>query len=328
MKFRILPILLALLLLASCKPKEEEIRIGTEDGGGTGYGVTVESILKLEDFYTVSKSSSRDNNRKMLGSPQYVSGGNDSYILSDGSRVILTYDSAGNLADSTYTESDASKSYSLFDKLALLGVIRNASSGSSTVEGGSQSSGGNTGEAEKLPMFSSSTYKKSAFDEGLSLYLERNTVLTTFGSPNYFLGRTYKKDSYIVDCYSLEDGSVLMLDYGYDRKSLRCAARRTSDGITEEYLGNWTVQTKPAELKRNTVKLNQVTVLSVGTSPQKVYEKLGEPHWFEGNAGNYTDAFELSDGSIIYLTYEGKHSKLASAGQYTADGKLLSVNLK
>ena len=121
---------------------------------------------------------------------------------------------------------------------------------------------------------------------------------------------------------------MLLLDYGYDRKSLRAAAVKATDGTVSTYLGTWSGQAKPADFIRPTVTINQATSLSKGMTPEKVYEKIGEPMWFEGNAASYRDAYALSDGSVVYLEYENNHSKLLSAYRAAADGKQTAVTLK
>ena len=119
-----------------------------------------------------------------------------------------------------------------------------------------------------------------------------------------------------------------MLDYGYDRKSLRCAAIKGGDGVTSGYLGTWTPQGKPADFVRTKIELGKVTSLRKGANPAKIYGILGEPAWFEGTAADYRDVYVLSDGGHIYLSYSDAHSKLIGAYQVTAEGKLLEVSLR
>lgn len=334
---KIFALLLAVLILCSgCKPQDnEQIAVGTEDGGGSGYGVSTKSVLKLSDFYFISHSSTRANNTQVLGSPVYTLGDSDTYRLEDGSQIVLTYDSKGVLEDTMYTSAEDNKNYGLFDILVQKGVLKDSSTdtGSNNAQSGSSqqnnASGAQTSQQSQTPaIFSAGTFRKAAFDSGLSLYLDRTSVVATFGSPSAFVGRTYNKDSYIIDCYKLDDGSVLMLDYGYDRKSLRCAAIKGADGITSNYLGSWAVQSKPADFVRTRIRLNQVTALSKNSTPIKVYEKLGEPSWFEGTSSNYKEAYPLSDGSTVYLSYNSDHTKLQEAHQQTTDGKLLEVALQ
>lgn len=311
--------------------------VGAEDGGGSGYGVSTKSVLKLSDFYSVTQNSTRDNNLLILGTPVYSLGSSDTYQLEDGSQIVLTYDTKGILSDTLYTSMEDGKSYGLFDILVSLGVLKN-SGGSQDGETSDPSENTADGEGQQnapsgqngttLPIFSTKTYSKETFDGGLSLYLDRTAVVTTFGAPNAYAGRTYKKDSYLIDCYRLKDGSTLMLDYGYDRKSLRCAAIQGADGITQGYLGTWSVQSKPADFVRPRIQLNQVTALSKGISPLKVYEKLGEPAWFEGTAKQYKEVYLLPDGSMIYLSYDSAHNQLTDAYQQTVDGKMLKVTLR
>lgn len=330
---RMLPILtIVILMLGGCKPAEDtRLSVGTEDGGGSGYGTSASSVLQLSDFYGVAQSSTRDNNLLILGTPMYSLGQSDTYTLTDGSQIVLTYNDRGTLIDTLYTEFETGKSYSLFDKLVLIGVLQGQShseSGSGSTDELTTPSTDTSGPTvSNVPAFSSKTYNRADFDGKLSLYLDRNTVLSTFGYPNSFKGRTYKYDSYIVDCYNLSDGTQLLLDYGYDRTSLRCAAI-ISGGMTKTYLGSWAAQSKPADFVRTRISLNSVTTLSKGTAPQKVYESLGEPQWFEGKASDYKEVYMLTDGSYIYLIFDSAHTALTGAYQLKADGTRLEVTLK
>ncbi|MBR5782820.1 MAG: hypothetical protein IKY33_01175 [Clostridia bacterium] len=332
---RVLPLLLILLvLLSACKPAEDrEIRIGSEDGGGSGYGTDIKSVLELSDFYSVTSGSMRDNNLLMLGTPFFVLGESDTYTLSDGSQVVLTYDAKGILEDTLYTEFETGLSYSLFDKLTQLGVLRGSQSDVETeppADGSGETVTPPTGQGGSggIVLFSDRTYKLSEFEGRLSLYLDRSTILSTFGFPNYYRGRTYQKDSYIIDCYVLDDGSIMLLDYGYNRINLRGAALQEAGGVTRKYLGSWSVQSKPADFIRPRVELSSVTALKKGTTAKDVYRALGEPAWFEGNASKYREAYVLPDGNIIYLTYDDGHKTLTSAYRQTAEGQLLEVTLR
>lgn len=330
---RVVVCLLCLLLCASCAPTGQDsvISIGTEDGGGSGYGIGTQSVLKLSDFYGITSGSVRDNNLLILGSPSYSLDGSDTYFLSDGSQVVLTYNDRGSLSETLYTEFSSGKSYDLLDYLISIGVLHGTigdapqtpTTPSTNTQGGSQQ---NT--PTDMPLFSTKLYKKESIDGKLSLYADRSTVISTIGAPSSFGARQYKRDSYIIDLYNLDDGSVLMLDYGYDRKSLRGAAIKGADGTTSGYLGVWSAQSKPADFVRASVKLNQITSLSKGSTPAKVYAALGEPAWFEGSASNYQDVYLLSDGSYAYLSYSGAHSKLSGAYQITIEGKMVQVSLR
>ncbi len=331
---RILAVLLmSMLICAGCAPTQQDTVIlsGTEDGGGSGYGIGSQSVMRLSDFYGVSAGSMRDNNLLILGSPRYSLDLSDTYPLSDGSQVVLTYNATGTLVETLYTDFESGKSYDLFDYFISIGVLQgniaeddkpNAPSTDTTPDSEQNNA------PSSIPVFSSQLYKKENIDGKLSLYLERNTVLTTIGAPSSFSARQYKKDSYIIDCYNLDDGSVLMLDYGYDRKNLRSAAIRGADGVTSGYLGAWSAQSKPADFVRPTVRLNQITSLTKGMSALKVYTALGEPAWFEGKASDYRDVFLLEDGSTVYLSYTDAHSKLSGAYQITAEGKMVQVSLR
>lgn len=326
-------LLMSIVLCTACAPIEHDkvILMGTEDGGGSGYSVGKQSVMRLSDFYGVTKGSMRDNNLLMLGSPSYSLGSSDTYPLADGSQVVLTYNTTGALSETLYTDFESGKSYDLFSYLISIGVLQGTLESEdkpSAPSTDTKPNGNENKEPADIPVFSSQIYKKANIDGKLSLYLSRNTVLTTIGAPNLFGARQYKKDSYIIDCYNLDDGSVLMLDYGYDRKNLRSAAIRGADGVTSGYLGAWSAQSKPADFVRKTVKLNQITALKKGSSAADIYAMLGEPAWFEGKASNYKDAFLLDDGSTVYLSYTDAHSKLISAQQVTAQGKMMQVALQ
>ena len=329
---RIWVLALILLLCAGCAPTDEDTvhSVGTEDGGGSGYGVSVQSVLKLSDFYGVAVGSTRENNQLMLGSPLYSLGTSDTYALTDGSQVVLTYNTTGTLTDTLYTDFESGKSYGLFDYLISIGVLHGTvSDGESDTPVSPDGSTSNGGSGEgNAPVFSDKLYARAAFDGKLSLYLDRSTVISTIGAPTAFAARQYKADSYIIDHYNLDDGSVLMLDYGYDRKSLRCAAIKGADGVTSGYLGAWAPQSKPADFVREKIELRQVTALTKGTEVAKVYAALGEPAWMEGKVTEYRDVYLLSDGSHVYLSFSDAHSKLEGAYQVTAEGKLIEVSLK
>lgn len=339
--------IIATMCLSACHPAEEaDVQIGTEDGGGSGYGVSAASALRLSDFYFITKNSTRQDNCLQLGTPFYSMGDSDSYTLEDGSSVTLTYNSQGILQDTLYSDFASGKNYGLFDKLVQLGVMHDAApngntpstepntNGGAATDGGNsakpQNGNGNSQSGEDAPAkieFSNRLHSIEKF-ASLNLYLDRATVLSTFGNPNYFAARQYKKDLYIIDCYNLTDGGVLMLDYGYDRKSLRCAAKRGADGVSTSYLGQWTVQEKPGDFVRTRIKLNSVTALQKGMTPEAVYQKIGEPGWFEGTNKEYRDVYTLSDDSLIYLSYDASRTALSAAYMQGVDGKVTPVSLR
>lgn len=337
MKKWILLLLAVALLCGGCKPEEDSFEpIGSEDGGGSGYGVSAKSVLNLSDFYFLTQQATRENNTRLLGTPMYTLDNSDTYLLEDGSRIVLTYNDKGVLESTMFTDIQDSKNYSLFDILVREGVLKESAlpeNNGTAGQSGQSGQSGTAGQTKPNPqssdsVFSKGNFKKSAFDSGLSLYLDRTSVVATFGNPSYFIGRSYTKDSYIIDCYKLDNGGVLMLDYGFDRKSLRCAAIRGGDGITTSYLGTWSTQTKPADFVRPRIQLNQVTTLAKEMTPEKVYKTLGEPCWFEGSATSYQDVYLLDDGSTVYLMYDSAREKLMSARQLTVENKLIEVTLQ
>ncbi len=326
MKRILLFCLVALLVCSGCKPQDEtQDTIGTEDGGGLGYGITAKSILRLSDFYFIRRSSARETNLLVLGTPVYSFGNDDTYQLEDKSQIVLSYDKKGVLLDAAYMEFATGNNYSLFELLQSLGIVNSVQTPTTDTPATDDKPTENQGGA--LPMFSSKDYTREEF-ETLSLFTARNTVLATYGSPSYFVGRDYQKDSYIIDCYLLKDGAMLLIDYGYSRTSLRCAAIKEADGTVEALLGNWTKETKPADLVRARVEEGLVSKLRKKMKPEQVYAVLGEPLWYQGNSSNYQEVYMLSDGSSLYLTYDNGHNALSDVIELKADGTALQVALR
>lgn len=330
-------LLIALLLLGGCKPPQDEvITSGEEDGGGTGYGAVAKSVLQLSDFFFVVRGSLRSTVMEKIGSAQYSyekNGIYDEYILQDGSEVCLQYSATtGALQSATYAEGKDAAAGDFFAKLVALGVLKSAGSGQTTTTpgGGGQTSGGDetpSGQSDPSLRFETKTHRIETFDQSLTLYMERAAVLTAIGLPAGYTTHSYKKDGYIIDYYTLTDGRVLLLDYGYQRQTLRGAVLKNLNGSKTVYLGSDTAQSKPADFARPVQSRAQFEKLKLGMTPETVYRMVGDVHWLEGNATHYKDAYRLNDGSVVYLDFSAKHDKLISASIVGADGQGTALSL-
>ncbi len=328
-----------LLLLSGCKPADDApVRLGSEDGGGTGYGSVTGSTLTIDDFFFVVRGALRADIWKQLGSPQYDFADdalNDQYTLSDGSRISLQYNkTAQTLFAATFTDAASGKTTNFFEKLVELGVLRDAGNSTttpSTPTTPTDPSNGGEGEIIDLPddspKFQIKSYDISVFEQSLSLYADRITILTVIGLPSSYASYNYQKDGYILDVYTLTDGRVLYLDYGYGRKTLRGATIKHLNGAKSTFLGTSSPQSRPSDFARPEQTVSQFTSLKAGMTPEQVYRAVGDPHWLEGNAGGYRDAYRLIDGRIVYLNFTSAHNKLASASLYATDGRTTALNL-
>lgn len=335
---RMIALCLALICLAGCKPAEDmPIVLGSEDGGGTGYGSVAGSTLTVQDFYSVVRGVSRADLWKQLGSPQYDfvdDALNDQYKLSDGSTISLQYNKTSEtLFAATFTDAASGKTMDFFAKLVELGVLRDAGNSNNTPTTPSTPSTPSTGGNEIVdlpddsPKFQIKAHDISVFEQSLSLYADRITVLTVIGLPSGYASYNYQKDGYILDVYTLTDGRVLYLDYGYGRKTLRGVTMKHLNGAKSVFLGAATPQGKPSDFARPEQTVSQFTALKAGMTPEEVYRTVGDPHWLEGSATGYRDAWRLIDGRIVYLNFSAAHDKLASATVAGTDGRQTALKL-
>ena len=335
---KLIAICLALLLLAGCKPADEApIRLGSEDGGGTGYGSVAGSTLTVQDFFSVVRGAPRADLWKLLGSPQYDFADdalNDQYTLSDGSRISLQYNkTTQTLFAATYTDAASGKTIDFFEKLVELGVLRDAGSNNTTPSSPSTPSAPSTEGGEMVdlpddsPKFQKKSHDISIFEQSLSLYADRITILTIIGLPSGYASYNYQKDGYILDVYTLSDGRVLYLDYGYGRKTLRGATIKHLNGAKSVFLGAASPQGRPGDFARPEQTVSQFTALKAGMTAEEVYRTVGDPHWLEGSANNYRDAYRLMDGRIVYLSFSAGHATLSSVSVYGADGRWTALKL-
>lgn len=351
---RILLILTAVLLLLSfcaCK-KAPDRGYETENAGGSGYGAGIRSGLYFDDFYFVTLGTARSDIELAVGSPHYSETGDASnvvYELENGDSIAMTYDKEkGTVREATYVYGDGSKK-NLFKILVDVGVLDSVldENGETVIDVDGESEKTPDGDektdetddsgktpsrpATQLPVqgevFASGRYDLSIIKPVLSIGTPRGSVIASVGRPSYYYSQNFAPDGYIIDCYNLTDGSKLFLDYGYGRQNLRCAAVYKNGSYTSVLDSPWNVQVKPNGFTRPTVSKNTVGRLSKNMTPVSVYKLLGEPSWFEGNRGNYTDVFAMSDGGYAYLNFGTSHDKLISLSIKGADGVVTVVTL-
>jgi len=343
MNRRIIATLLCLLMagsVAGCS-SETESSAAQEQGGGTGYDAAAKSIITEEDLYFLRPGKTRSEVELKLGSAQeytIADGSTYTYLLKDGQRLVLTYGTLDTLDAAVFTDKNGKKQ-DLFVYLSDLGVLTGyAGAGSSS--GGSGQNKPSKEESEKEPpkdpetqqqsqqeqaeqgrYFASRTYNYDLADEILKVGVERETVIAAMGKPNSFSSIDFEKDTYIIDVYNMADGSTLYLDYGYTRTTLR-AVRKIKGSNRSTYLGTWEIEERSPEFYRATVNVDGIK-LRKGSKPSEIYSlsRLGEPDWYEGTQTQYSDAYQLTGGRILYLEFGNNHASLSGAYILTKEGK-------
>ena len=354
----ILLILTALLTFSGCKKADISSSFEKENAGGTGYGAGVKSELYIEDFYFLTIGTEKSKVELLTGDAHYYKDNNTLtpvYVLNNGDIIALTYDEKNSTTvKATYTNAEDQSNESFFDILVSLGVLKSAGQESDTpitVVPGTEvedttppetddkpvtdTPSNDTPVTEKPPVstpiqgehFASGMYNLTIIEPVLTPDISRSSVVTTIGKPSYYFSHSFSEDSYIIDCYNLNDGSKLMLDYGYERLRLRCAAVYKNGSYTSILGTPWTVQTKPSGFTRTTISRNALNKLSKNTTPAKVYSAIGEPSWYEGTRGSYNDVFMLTDGARAILNFGSAHNKLTSITIKETNGKITVVTL-
>lgn len=324
-----------------------------EDAGGTGYGATVKSALYIEDFYFMTVGTLKSKIDLIIGSAHYCRDNNELlpvYTLNNGDSIAVTFDSEKSTVTSAeYTYSTGEKE-NFFDILVSLGVLKSSfqeSNGGDTVVIPSENGGANdtkppenndTPTVDNTPsntqtaiqgeVFATGMYNLTLVEAVLSVNMPRSSVLAGVGKPNYFFSTNFAYDSYIIDCYNLNDGSKLYLDYGFERDTLRCAAVYKNGTYTSILSSPWDTQVKPAGFTRTTINPDKINSLSKNLTPTEVYKKLGEPSWYEGSRGSYSDVYALSNGNKAYLNFGSAHNKLTSVSVKGEDGTETVITLK
>ncbi|MBP3481318.1 MAG: hypothetical protein J6K66_06950 [Clostridia bacterium] len=356
--FMILTALVMLLSVCSCKKASPGSSYLKENAGGTGYGAGIKSSLYIEDFYFITVGTQKSAVELTLGMPHYTEEGNafySVYDLNNGDSIEFSFDKDKNaVTNAEYVYADGDKQ-NFFDILVELGILKSSvseSGGGTTVEipGGednkpsvdtpdntqtpdntdkpdnSQTPGGGH-NAVQGDQFASGSYNYILIEPVLGLGVPRSSILSAVGKPSYFFSHSFANDSYIIDCYNLNDGSKLYLDYGYARDNLRSAAIYKNGSYTSVLNAQWTEQVKPAGFTRNTVDKNKLGRLKKNMTPAQVYKSLGEPAWYEGTRGSYSDVFALPGGEYAYLSFGSAHNRLTSLSIKGADGKVTAVTL-
>lgn len=308
-----------------------------EDSGGSGFGVVKKSAITLSDLYFFSVNTTKSQVLKALGSPQeymIAEGGAVTYRLDNGASLKLTYNQREVVSTALFTD-ESGKERDLFEYLVELGVLKSV---------GGVAQGGNTGvgkeeqdskeeiqEENQAPeqggYFSSGRYNLDIASKILKEGAKRETILSALGKPNSYGSISYEKNSYIIDIYIMEDGSIYQLDYGYTREKLR-AVRAVKGSTISMVLGSWGQQERPKDFYYDTKNLNLFSSLRKGSKPSEVYARLGAPDWYEGNEREYRDAYQLASGSIIYLDFGSGHGALEGATLKKADGTQVPQRLR
>ena len=344
MNKRMLSFFLCMILLlnaSGCKKKAPDYE--REDSGGTGFGVIQKSAILEQDLYFFSVSTTRSEVLTALGSPQsyMISDGNTyTYRLQDGATLALTYNEREVVKTAVYTTAAGEKN-DLFEYLVSIGILKsstsqNGNAGNTGVgnqtnpqgsEQGGASSGVQSGQTEEGGYFASKRYSYSLAEQILKVGVSRETVVSALGKPNSYSSVSFKKDSYLIDVYTMDDGSNLYLDYGYARENLR-AVRMVKGSEASVYLGSWGEEEKPKGFYRETKNLNLFNTLKKNAKPSEIYQQYGAPDWFEGTEGNYRDAYQLLDAAVLYLNFGAGHGSLASASLQKADGTVSAYSLR
>lgn len=350
-----------LLSCGGCKKAEPGAEYPKENAGGTGYGAAVKSELYIEDFYFLTLGTEKSKIELLAGNAHYYRDNNELlpvYTLNNGDSISLTYDEKNSTTvNAVYTYSEDQQTEGFFDILVSLGVLKSSGQESDTpitvVPGDSTSVDDvpdvtpddepdtPTDETPDTPSvqtpsvqipsqgahFASGMYNFTIIEPVLTPDLPRSSVLTAIGKPNYYFSHNFSTDSYIIDCYNLNDGSKLFLDYGYERLRLRCAAVYKNGTYTSILGTPWSVQSKPEGFTRTTVSRNVLNKLSKNSTPAKVYASLGEPSWYEGSRGSYNDIYMLTDGAQAVFNFGSAHNKLTSITIKEIDGSVTVMDL-
>lgn len=340
MKHRVTAMILCLLLLL-CGCKTVDKTATKEDSGGTGYGASQKSALTVQDLYFFTHTTTRAVVREKLGSPQeslMSTKAVDTYRLAEGQTLELTYSQREVVETAVYTD-ETGKSQSLFDYLTQLGILKTVSSAPEnpvtdtpleedlSVEVPDQPIAETPAVSDDSAYFSNKTYSYAMAEQILALGTLRETVVSALGKPNRFSSVNFAKDSYIVDVYVMEDGSLLYLDYGYLRSELR-AVRKLEGGSASNYLGVWEAESRPQGFYRITKNETLFSTLKKGTTPANIYRQFGEPDWLEGSEQTYRVAYQLQVGDILYLEFGTNNNSLSSALIQRSGGNISVVALR
>ena len=350
--FALIIILIIVLSLCSCKKADILEQYQKEDAASTGYGTTIKSALYIEDFYFLTVGTEKSKVDTLIGSAHYHNENNELlpvYTLNNGDTLAIEYDGdKKTIVAANYTYQEDLEKESFFDILVELEILASPSQettgeDNTNIQSGQIDQPGTsispiTPDNSQQPeiqlqqvaqgeVFASGLYNFNLIEPLLKLNMSRDEIIRVVGKPNYFFSHNFKSDTYIIDCYNLSDGTKLYLDYGFERNMLRCAAIY-KNGTISSLLGTpWSEQSKPNGFTRLASDFQRVNRLSKNMTPAKVYAYIGEPAWYEGTRGSYTDVFLLSDGSFAYLNFGSAHNKLTSVSIKGTDGSITVVKL-
>lgn len=340
MKQRIIALLLCLLTvlgISGCGYREESAE--RENSGGSGYGAVRKSVLTEQDLYFFNHSTTQSEVLAALGTPQEsmlsVDNGAE-YHLKDGRTLSLVYSPRNTVQTAVLIDAEGTKK-DLFDYLGELGIIKTvgSSSGQGSVEKPETEepdSSEPTVETPAAPVensgyFANRTYSYDVAEQVLVVGALRETVVSALGKPHRFASSTYQEDSYIIDVYVMEDGSVLYVDYGYLRSSLR-AVRRVKDGITEDYRGTWGAEEKPQGFYRITKNQSLFTSVKSGSTPAAIFKRFGEPDWLVGDENHWQAAYQLQNNAVLYFDFGTGGNRLSNAHLRKSDGTITVFALR
>ncbi len=360
---RILSLILlctTVFFLFGCKSGGKNLQYQKENAAGTGYGAISKSNLYIEDFYFLTIGTEKSKVELINGSSHYFNDSNELlpvYKLNNGDSITIEYDKKTNaVAKATYTYSKDQTKQNFFDILVELGVLKSSNQLTQeeiTVVPGvneqddpsnqpdseqNNTQPDNTTEPDTTTPpptttvqgvhFATGVYDLATVKPVLAQGIQRESVLNVVGKPSYYSSQTFKADSYIIDCYNLNDGSKLYLDYGYERLRLRCAAVYRNGIYTPINNMTWSVQQKPTGFTRKKLTKTKLNLLSKNITPSKAYSLLGEPAWFEGNQGQYNDIYALDNDAVAVLNFGSAHNKLSSVSIKEKDGTVSVVSIQ
>ena len=342
------------LTLFGCKNSDNSEQYQKENAANTGYGASSKSDLYIEDFYFLTIGTERSKIELLNGSSHYFNESDELlpvYKLNNGDSINIEYDQKTNtVTKATYVFAKDQSKQNLFDIFVELGVLKSSnqltqeeitvvpgiSEDNPTEENtententdNQQSSGGIPTTTVQGVHFATGVYDISLIKPVLTQGIQRESILNIVGKPSYYSSQTFKADSYIIDCYNLNDGSKLYLDYGYERLRLRCAAIYKNGIYTPINNMTWSVQKKPTGFTRTKLLKSKLNLLSKNITPSKAYSILGEPAWFEGNQGQYNDIYVLDNGSNAVLNFGSAHNKLSSVSIKDKDGTVSVITIQ
>ncbi len=346
-------VLIMCIVLCSCKKTSPNNEYETENAGGTNYGAAQKSELYIEDFHFLTFGTEKSKVELIAGSGHYYQNNNELlpvYTLNNGDSIAITYGEKNNtVTKATYTFSESQITQDFFEMLTGLGIIKSpdqesesqttiipgteteqtppSQSSDTPIENNTQTPSTNT-QTKNEQHFSSGLHNYTIIEPSLSADTPRSSIISAIGRPSFYFSHTFSADSYIIDCYNLNDGSKLYLDYGFERLRLRCAAIYKNGVYTSVLDTPWSVQTNPEGFTRTTTDRKKLNRLSKNITPAKAYAILGEPSWFEGTRGNYNDIFLLTDGAHAVLNFGSAHNKLSSVSIKETDGKITVIDMK